>query len=260
MPPPFLSIIIPAYNEEQRLPATLMKVDQFLRTQPYEGEVLIVENGSTDRTLEISREYANSHPSFRVISEVDRGKGLAVRRGMLEANGSFLFMCDADLSMPVEEIQRFIPPQLDDFDIAIGSREAAGAKRYDEPGYRHFGGRAVNAMIRLLILPGLHDTQCGFKCFQAKVAKNLFSQQTMTGWSFDIEILFLARRMDYKIVEIGIPWYYNPESKVNSVRDAIRMGVDILKIWSNHLKGKYRLPDRNHRRSYKSGRDHEVRP
>jgi hypothetical protein len=132
-----------------------------------------------------------------------------------------------------------LPPALDSFDIAIGSREASGAIRYDEPQYRHLGGRAVNTMIRLLALPGLQDTQCGFKCFRAAIAEELFRLQTLTGWSFDIELLYIARQRGYHIVELPIHWYFSPESKLNVVHDAIKMGTDILTIHLNQLKGVY---------------------
>jgi len=141
--------------------------------------------------------------------------------------------------MPVGEISRFLPPALDGCDIAIASREAPGAVRYNEPAYRHLGGRAVNLMIRLLALPGLQDTQCGFKCFRRLVAEDLFRVQTLMGWSFDIELLYVARRRGYSIQEIPIPWYYNAESKVNAVQDAIHMGLDILKIRLNDRRGVY---------------------
>lgn len=239
MSPFFLSIIIPAYNEEHRLPSTLVQVLNFIQSQEYAAEVLVVENGSQDRTFQVAQEFASSHPQFRALHEVTRGKGQAVRRGMLEAQGEYRFMCDADLSMPINEICRFLPPRLTGFDIAIGSREAPGSVRYDEPNYRHIGGRLINLMIRLLALPGLHDTQCGFKCFHKSAADDLFHRQTMGGWSFDIEILYLARQAGYRIVEIPIPWYFNPESKLNVVRDAIRMGLDIFKIRSNDWRGRY---------------------
>jgi hypothetical protein len=176
---------------------------------------------------------------LRVLRSPKRGKGLAVRLGMFEGQGDYRFMCDADLSMPVSEINRFLPPVLTDFDIAIASREAPGAIRYNEPEYRHLGGRAVNLMIRLFALPGLHDTQCGFKCLRASVATELFQLQTLDGWSFDIELLYLARRRGYQVVEIPIPWYFNPESKLNTINDAAKMGLDILKIHTNSLRGMY---------------------
>jgi len=236
---PFLSIIIPAYNEENRLPRTLEQVLEFLNKQTYSSQVLVVENGSSDRTFETAKEYAQTHSSVIVLKEEQRGKGNAVRRGMLEAKGEYRFICDADLSMPIEEVAKFLPPQLIEFDIAIGSREAPGAIRYNEPSYRHFGGRAINFLIQTLILSGLNDTQCGFKCFRAEVAEDLFRQQTLTGWSFDIEILYLARRKKLRIIEIPIDWYFYADSKVSVVRDALKMISDIFRIHINAIRGKY---------------------
>ena len=148
-------------------------------------------------------------------------------------------MSDADLSMPITEVNRFLPPQLEDFDIAIASREAPGAVRYNEPEYRHWGGRGVNLMIRLLALPELRDTQCGFKMFQDNVAEDLFGKQTLPNWSFDIELLYVARMRGYRVVEVPIPWYFNPETKLSPIRDAIQMGLDILKIRYQALRGTY---------------------
>ena len=237
---PLLSIIIPAYNEENRLPATLAQVHGFIQTQPYETEVLIIENGSYDRTLQIAQEFAATHPNFVAIHETERGKGRAVKRGMQKASGQFRFMCDADLSMPVAEIPRFLPPQLADYDIAIASREAPGAIRYNETAYRHLGGRLINLMIRLLALPDLQDTQCGFKCLRDVIAEDLFGSLSLTGWSFDIEMLYLARMRGYRIVEVPIPWYFNAESKVSPLKDALKMGFDILRIRWRALRGLYR--------------------
>lgn len=198
-----------------------------------------MENGSHDHTWEIAQQFEKQYPEIRAFKEEQRGKGLAVQRGMLEARGEFRFMCDADLSMPLEEIRRFLPPVLTDFDIAIGSREASGATRYDEPLHRHWGGRLINLIIRILVLPGMHDTQCGFKCFRASVAETLFRQQTLAGLSFDIEILFIARRMGFRIVEIPISWYFNSDSKVSPGKDAIKMTIDILKVRWNAMKSVY---------------------
>jgi len=211
----------------------------FSESQPYATEVLVVENGSQDRTFEVAQAIAERHPNVTVLKESGRGKGLAVRRGMLQARGEYRFMCDADLSMPVEEINRFLPPALQGVDIAIGSREAPGSVRYNEPQYRHLGGRVVNTMIRLLALPGLQDTQCGFKCFRAPAAEELFRLQTLTGWSFDIELLYIARRHGYHIVEVPIHWYFDPESKLSVVSDAVKMGIDIFTIHRNQAKGIY---------------------
>jgi glycosyltransferase involved in cell wall biosynthesis len=238
---PFLSIVIPAHNEEGRLPRALGQVFAFLDKQTYTSEVVIVENGSSDRTLELAHEFARKHSNLIVIHEEQRGKGNAVRRGMLHARGEYRFICDADLSMPIEETSKFIPPAINDFDVAIASREAPGAVRYSEPSYRHLGGRAINLLIRLLILPGLNDTQCGFKCFRADAAAELFQQQTLNGWSFDIEILYLARRKKMRVREIPINWYFDADSKVKAVRDALRMIGDIFRIHINATRGKYRI-------------------
>lgn len=202
----------------------------------------MVENGSTDRTLEIAQAFAARHPELLVLHSDGRGKGLAVRLGMLAASGEYRFMCDADLSMPIEEVTRFLPPALADLDVAIGSREVQGARRYDEPIHRHLGGRFINLLIRILILPGLQDTQCGFKCFRAAVAQDLFKHQTLNGWSFDIELLYIAYRRGYRVVEVPVDWYYRPESKVSALRDAVRMIGDIFRIHSNGRRGLYNAP------------------
>jgi glycosyltransferase involved in cell wall biosynthesis len=239
---PLLSIVIPAHNEERRLPVTLEQVFRFLATQSYAAEVLVVENGSSDRTLQVAEGFSRQNDCLRVLQNQARGKGLAVQRGMLAARGEYRFMCDADLSMPIEEINRFLPPILDAFDIAIGSREAPGSVRYNEPAYRHLGGRAINLAIRWLALPGLHDSQCGFKCFRAAMAEDLFRRQTLPGWSFDIELLYIARMRGYRVVEVPIDWYFNPESKLSVVKDAIRMVLDILLIRRNARRRVYDRP------------------
>jgi glycosyltransferase involved in cell wall biosynthesis len=239
---PFLSIVIPAHNEESRLPHTLEQVLAFLKQQAYTSEVIVVENGSSDRTFDIAQEFAHHHPNLHVIREQQPGKGRAVRRGMLEAAGQYRFMCDADLSMSIEQINNFLPPAVEQVDIAIGSREARGAIRFDEPLYRHLGGRAINLAIRLLILPSLNDTQCGFKCFSAAAAEQTFRRQTLHGWSFDIELLYIARRRGLTIREIPIHWSFSPETKLSAVQDALRMLRDIFRIHANARRGLY---DRN---------------
>jgi dolichyl-phosphate beta-glucosyltransferase len=235
----YLSIIIPAHNEENRLPGTLEKVYSFLQDQSYSSEILVVENGSDDDTFQVAQSYQQKIPNLSVIKEDSSGKGLAVRKGMLAASGAYRFMCDADLSMPIDEVNRFIPPELENFDIAIASREAPGSIRYNEPGYRHWGGRGVNIMIRLFAVPGLHDTQCGFKMFRGDIAEDLFQNQTINNWSFDIELLFIARKRRYRITELPIPWYFNPDTKLNPFMDAFQMAVDIFNIHLNALRGVY---------------------
>ncbi|HLO15797.1 MAG TPA: dolichyl-phosphate beta-glucosyltransferase [Anaerolineales bacterium] len=235
---PFFSIVIPAHNEQNRLPSTLEQIFHFLKQQSFTSEVIVVENESSDNTFAIAEQFAKQHENLHVIRS-KKGKGAAVHRGMLAAKGAYRFMCDADLSMPVEEIVKFIPPKLQDFDIAIASREATGAVRYNEPSYRHLGGRGINFLIQTLILPGLNDTQCGFKCFRAEVAEDIFKRQTLQGWSFDIELLYIARRHGYRIVEIPIHWYHFSDSKVSALRDSVRMIQDIFRIRANARRGLY---------------------
>lgn len=240
--PPFLSIIIPAYNEEKRLPQTLEQVCSFVSAQPYPVEILVVENGSHDRTAEIAAEFAARCSYLRVLHSSPRGKGWAVRTGVLAATGEFRFICDADFSMPVAEISRFLPPAVTDAPIVIASREGPGAVRYNEPNYRHLIGRVFNGMVKVFALPGLQDSQCGFKCFRADIAEKLFAMQTIPGFSFDVEILFIARKWGIPIRELGIPWYFNPESKVRFWRDSWRMALDLFKIRWNSLRGRYARP------------------
>ncbi len=239
MASPFLSLIFPVHNEENRLPHTLEIVDAYLKQQSYQAEVLVVENGSTDRTLALAQEFAARLPYLKVFHEDGRGKGLAVQRGMREATGAYRMFLDVDLSMPIDQVNRFIPPALPDMEIAIASREGKGAVRYDEPSYRHWVGRGFNRLVRILALPSLQDLQCGFKCFRGDVADAIFPLQTIMGWTFDVEVLFIARQHGYKVIEIPIPWYYNPNSKVRIWNDSLQMGRDLLAIRRNGRKGLY---------------------
>lgn len=236
---PYLSIVIPAHNEAQRLPPSLEKIKSFLKNQDYHTEIVVVENGSSDETLSVAQSFLPKMDNLRVYSESQRGKGLAVRRGMLEAKGDYRFLCDADLSMPIEQVNRFLPPHISDCDVAIGSRELAGSRRFDEPRYRHLIGRVFNAMVRWWVLPGLQDTQCGFKCFTAEVADTVFPLQTLGGMSFDAEALFIARRKGFRICEVAIDWYFDPDSRVRLVQDSLRMVFDLLTIRWHGLKGDY---------------------
>jgi dolichyl-phosphate beta-glucosyltransferase len=236
---PFLSIVIPAHNEEQRLPHSLQKIDAFLSCQPYRAEVVIVENGSTDRTVEIAQAFAQTHPYIRLYQETARGKGLAVRRGMIEAQGQYRFLCDADLSMPIDEISKFLPPQIDDFDVVIGSREAPGSHRYHEPYHRHLMGRVLNWIVKITAVRGFEDTQCGFKMLTAEAAEDLFSVQQMNGIGFDVETLFIARRRGYRIREVPINWYFDPDSRMRLVGDTLHILREIYEIRRNWHKGVY---------------------
>lgn len=241
---PLLSLIIPAYNEADRLPTTLPGVIDFVQSQPYDTEVIIVNNNSQDATRQIADDFARSYPFIRVLDEMTQGKGAAVRTGMLAAQGEYLFMADADFSMPVAEIAKFLPPQLGDYDVAIGSREAAGAVRYNEPEYRHFMGRVFNFYVKVLAIPGYEDTQCGFKCFRRDVALDILPNQTIDGWAFDVELLFIALRRHYRVVEVPVQWYYGANSRISPVRDTINMIREVLRIRANGWNGLYdRQPD-----------------
>jgi dolichyl-phosphate beta-glucosyltransferase len=237
---PFVSIIIPALNEERRLGNSLPRIAAFLEEGGYHAEVIVVENGSTDDTVGVVRRFAATHPYVKLFAGEPRGKGRAVKRGMLAATGRYRFICDADLSMPIEELRKFLPPQMDDFDIAIGSREATGARRYNEPLHRHLIGRFANFLIKVLAVRGFEDTQCGFKLFRDEVAADLFTVQRMNGVGFDVELLFVAQRRGYRIKEVPINWYYDPESKMKLVDDSLRMVGEMLEMRRNWRAGLYK--------------------
>ena len=235
---PYLSIIVPALNEAERLPATLERISEFVEARDFPTEVIVVDNASTDATKDIIMDYHLRYPFIKYYLETIPGKGAAVRTGILAGQGDYLLICDADLAVPVEEIGKFLPPQLQDYDIAIGSREAEGSRRYDEPFYRHFMGRVFNVIVRTLLLPGILDTQCGFKCFRSNVAHELFSAGRINGWSFDVEVLYIARLKEYRIIEVPVNWYYGQKSKVSPVRDTWSMLKEVLWI-RKHWKGRY---------------------
>ena len=239
MDAPFLSIIIPAYNEERRIQATLDAVTQYLAKQPYAAEVFVVDDGSTDATPSLVSGYECSGCKVQLISLPHRGKGSAVKAGMLKAQGHYRFLCDADLAMPIEQLERFLPPNIDSWDIVIGSREAPGAQRYDEPPFRHLMGRVFNLIIRTLAIKGIRDTQCGFKLFRGDVAQRLFTQQRLDGFGFDVEILFLAQRSGLLVKEVPIDWYYGSESKVRPLHDSIATLRETLQVRWNHVRGRY---------------------
>jgi dolichyl-phosphate beta-glucosyltransferase len=243
---PFLSIIIPAHNEEKRLSPSLADIDVFLKKQDYTAEVIIVENGSVDRTLEVAQENAQKYPYIRVIQSPDnlRGKGLAVKQGMLAAKGDWRFICDADLSMKIDDLVKFLPPHVEGCDVIIASREAEGAQRVDEPQYRHFMGRINNIIIKLAALRDFEDTQCGFKMFRREVAEDLFEVQRMNGIGFDVELLFIAKKRGYTIKEVPITWYYDPYSTMRLWDDSVKMLKEIWEIRQNWRKGDYGKKDK----------------
>jgi dolichyl-phosphate beta-glucosyltransferase len=236
---PLLSLIIPAFNEEQRLPASLTQLQTYLAACDYSAEVIVVDNGSLDRTAEVVREVSARWPQLRLLQTSQRGKGLAVREGLLAAEGTYSFYCDADFSMPIEEIARFLPPQLTDVELAIGTREGPGARRVAEPLHRHLMGRAYNALVRRFALPGIQDSQCGFKCVRADIGRQLATLLSINGWGFDVELLTLARLWGYHIVEVPIHWNYAPSSRIHPVLDSWRMTRDLFTVWWNARTGRY---------------------
>lgn len=239
MAQPLLSIVIPAYNEEPRIGSTLEQVIRFLGTQSYSWEILVADDGSVDATGQLVGSLAVSNPNVRLLSLPHKGKGWAVKNAMLAASGQYRLLCDADLSVPIAQVARFLPPRMQGVDVGIGSREAEGARRIGEPGRRHLMGRTYNALVRFLAVPGVKDTQCGFKCFRGEPARELFSLQTIDGFAFDVEILFLARKKGLKLKEVGVDWYYRERSKVRIIRDSFAMTIDLLKLRWRYHRGRY---------------------
>ena len=231
---PYLSVVIPAYNEEMRIPGTIRQVVSYLSQQEYQWEIIVADDGSVDATARLTLEAAEGDPRVRVLPLPHGGKGWAVRHGMLAAGGEFRLLCDADLSVPIAQVERLLPPDCAGVDVAVGSREAPGAARYGEPGRRHLMGRVYNTLARRLAAPGLADTQCGFKCFRAGAAFLLFTHATINGFSYDVEVLHLARRSGMSVAEIGIDWHYREHSKVRPFRDAFSMALDLLRIRWRH--------------------------
>jgi len=242
---PLLSLIIPAYNEGARLPVTIPQIVDYLQQQEFTSEVIIVDNNSSDETAQISKDFAAQFPFIRVLSESMQGKGAAVRTGMMAATGEYLFMADADLSMPISELEKFLPPVLENYDVAIASREVPGSVRYNEPIYRHLMGRVFNLIVKIIAVPGYQDTQCGFKSFRRTVALDILQGQTIDGWAFDVELLFIARRLGYEILEVPIDWYYRANSRISPFRDAIEMVREVARIRLNGWKGNYDLQPGN---------------
>lgn len=236
---PLASVIIPAWNEERRMSASLNQVAAFVRVQFQPIEVIVVDDGSTDATAAIIEEFGKANPFIQLIRNAHGGKGAAVKAGVSQAKGQYLIISDTDLSVPIQELSKFLPPELDGYDIAIASREIKGAKRINEPYYRHLMGRVYNLLVRLVAVPGIQDTQCGFKAFRREVAREIFPYQTIEGWGFDVEILFIAQRFGYRVVEVPVVWYYGAESKVEPIKDTLGMVSDLLQVRRNAWRGLY---------------------
>lgn len=233
---PRLSIVVPAYNEEGRIGDTLPVIWEYAHERYESFELIVVDDGSNDATASIVTSFAESHPEVRLISySPNQGKGCAVRTGMLEARGELVLFCDADLATPMEEAARLKARISGKCQVAIGSRAVRGAELVvRQPLYREFAGRTFNLMVRLLAVPGIHDTQCGFKMFTQSAAKQIFSRCRENGFAFDIEVLHVARRLGYGVVEVPVHWRHVAGSKVRLLRDAVRMFLALLRITLRH--------------------------
>lgn len=237
-----LSIVVPAYNEELRITPTLDRLHAFLAAQQLRYEILVVDDGSRDGTCAVVEMAMTRIPNLRLVRQMpNRGKGAAVRRGMLAASGQIRVMCDADCSMPPEQLPRLLAPIIAcKAEIAIGSRYAEGAQTdVRQPLYRVMWSRLCNKLIQRSLVPGVRDTQCGFKAFTAEAARDLFRRGTIDGWAFDLEILALARRRGFAIEEVGVEWKDDKRSRVNPLKDMWKVIREALTIRKNLRKGVY---------------------
>ncbi|MFN0057815.1 MAG: dolichyl-phosphate beta-glucosyltransferase [Planctomycetota bacterium] len=244
-----LSIIIPAFNEEERLPATLLAADEFVVAQDWDVEILVVDDGSADRTVEVAEQLAPELTTpLTVLRCEHRGKGGATAAGMLAATGAYRFLCDADLAMPFVELPRFLELARTGVGVVIGSREAPGARRENEPWHRHYMGRIFNILVRFLAVPYIQDTQCGYKLFRDDVAREVFSRVTIPGFAFDVEALYLARALGHEIRELPILWRHHPDSRVHALRHSFEMFLAVLGVRWRAMRGQYNLSVRMHDR------------
>lgn len=235
---PYLSIVIPAFNEESRITETIPIIFDYLKAQSYQSEVIVVDDGSTDSTADICRKYEADHACLRLIHyPVNRGKGYAVRTGVMASTGEYVLMCDADLATPIDELDGFWKWVQEGIDVVIASRAIPGSHLVEhQPFYREFGGRVCNLIIQLVAVPGIHDTQCGFKLFSRRAAQGIFALCFIDGFSFDIEALFIARRSGFSIVEAPVHWYHKSGSKVRVLRDGLATLLDLFRIRFYHRR------------------------
>lgn len=239
---PDVAVVIPAYNEALRIEATLREIASYLQASPWDWEIRVVDDGSADGTAGIVTSVARDEPRIRLQREPHRGKGGAVTAGLLAASASHRFLCDADLSMPIAELRRFLPPALGDAQVAIGSREGAGARRVGEPWLRHIAGRGFNTIVRLMMDEDIQDTQCGFKMFTAAAVETIFPRVQVEGWAFDIEVLYIAKLHRLRIREIPIEWHYRADSRLRMGRDGLGMLRELAAIRRRAKNGAYGAP------------------
>ncbi|MBI2414960.1 glycosyltransferase family 2 protein [candidate division WWE3 bacterium] len=245
------SIIIPAYNEESGITSSLTQVLNFMRGYNDNFEIIVVDDGSSDRTCEKVEAYARENQVVSVVRNPHKGKAFAIRTGILMSSGKYVLMADADMATPIEELKRLMVWITDhNFDIVIASREGIGAKRFNEPLMRHIMGRVFNTIIRFVSIQDFQDTQCGFKVFKGDVAKNIFGKLLLFGAdspniknarvsAFDVEVLIVAKRLGYRTKEVPVSWTYVPTVRVNPFRDSLLNLLDVLKVKLNDILGKY---------------------
>ena len=241
----YLSIIIPAYNEEKSIGNTLLAIDYYLSKQNYSYEIMVVSDGSKDKTTKIVKNFANLIQNLKLIdSQPNHGKGYVVRLGMLEAKGQYRLFMDADNSTSLKHLEKMWPYFKEGYQIVIGSRDkkdVKGARQaVPQPFLKRQLGNLGNLLIQIVAVSGIWDTQCGFKTFTAKAAKDIFSRCLINRWGFDIEAFALARRLDYKIAIIPVNWINNPDSRV-SWKGYLRTFVELFKIKWNLMTDKYKL-------------------
>lgn len=237
----FLSVIIPAYNEEKRLPKTLDEIDKYLSQQSYHYEIIVVNDGSKDKTAQVTRNLIPKIKNLKLIdNKKNNGKGYVVRQGMLKAQGDFRLFTDADNSTSIDQIEKMWPEFKKGYDIVIGSRDIKGAViAVPQPWWRRQLGNIFNLVVQLISgLWGIWDTQCGFKGFTAQAAKDIFSKAAINGFGFDVEILVLAKKMGYKFKEIPVVWINAPDSRV-TFKSMAKMLIEVFQIKVNLILGKY---------------------
>ena len=239
-----LSIVVPTYNESDRIERTLDDLTGYLSKKDFKWEIIVSDDGSTDDTLCLVDSWINSSQIFtngeiRKFSLPHKGKGSAIKVGMLEAEGELRFMCDADFAMSADQIDDFLINMEKGYDIVIGSREITGATRLNEPLTRHLMGKIFNFLVSFIVVKGFRDTQCGYKCFTSASAKTLFGAQKLNGWSFDVEILMLARKRDMKIYEMPIVWHHRDKSKVSAISASVEMIRDTILTKIRYISGDY---------------------
>jgi len=241
-PPLDLSIVIPAFNEERRLPKAIEQIGAYLSARPLRAEIIVVDDGSTDATPKLTESYAGKHPGLRLISnDRNRGKGFSVRHGVLEARGEIVLFTDADLSTPIEEADKLLMAIRErGYDAAIGSRGIDKSLiEVHQSAFREQAGNLFNRLVRRIAALEFSDTQCGFKAFRRERTAIIFEQQRIESFGFDPEILFLAKRHGLRVAEIPVRWSHNSATKVNVIRDGIRMFLELLVIRWNSVRGLY---------------------